>query len=123
MNEVKTMKHKLKIQTLNIDHWFESIQDMEKCRRVILNSKGNQQVLSTKTMEASPCPSYFPDLMTEEQLIHFLQIPEVSTAKDFHNVVKNLIRMRNLPRIQIGRKLLFPKKAVLEWIEENTIKI
>ena len=63
-----------------------------------------------------------PDLLTEEQLIQFLQIPEVSSANDYHNVVKNLIRFRDLPRIQICNKLLFPKKAVLEWIEKETIK-
>ncbi len=67
--------------------------------------------------------SDYPDLLTESELISFLRIPEVSSSKDYHNVVKNLIRMRDLPRIQICKKLLFPKKAVLEWIEENTVKI
>lgn len=65
----------------------------------------------------------YPELMTEPELVHFLRIPEVSTASDYHNVVKNLIRMRDLPRIQICKKLLFPKKAVLKWVEENTVKI
>jgi len=64
-----------------------------------------------------------PDLLTESELIHFLRIPEVSTASDYHNVVKNLIRFKDLPRIQICKRLLFPKKAVLEWIEKNTTEI
>ena len=63
-----------------------------------------------------------PDLLTEQELVQFLRIPDVSNSKDHHNVVKNLIRMRDLPRLQICKKLLFPKKAVLEWIEQETIK-
>ena len=63
-----------------------------------------------------------PDLLTTEEVIQVLRIPQLSTASDHHNVIKNLIRMRDLPRIQICNKLLFPKKAVLEWIEKETIK-
>jgi len=72
-------------------------------------------------------PSHFPngdpvpDLLTEDELIRFLRIPEVSAAKDFHNVVENLIRMRDLPRIQIGRRLLFPRRAIIKWVEKHTI--
>ena len=63
-----------------------------------------------------------PDIMTEAELCLFLRIPEISNSKDHHNVVKNLIRFRDLPRIQICKKLLFPKKAVLEWINNETIR-
>jgi hypothetical protein len=63
-----------------------------------------------------------PDLMTEAEVIEFLRIPSVSTAKDYHNVILNLIRFRNLPRIKIGKKRLFPRQAILEWIENETIK-
>ena len=62
-----------------------------------------------------------PDLLTIDEVIQVLRIPQVSTSKDYHNVVKNLIRFRDLPRIQISKKLLFPKKAVLEWVEKETI--
>jgi hypothetical protein len=47
-------------------------------------------------------------------------LPEVSNSQSHHNVIKNLIRMRDLPRIQICNKLLFPKKAILEWINIQT---
>ena len=63
-----------------------------------------------------------PDLLTEGELIEFLRIPQVSTAKDYHNVVENLIRFKDLPRIQICKRLLFPKKAVLEWVEKETVR-
>ena len=62
------------------------------------------------------------DLMTIDEVITFLRIPEVSTAQNYHNVIKNLIRFRSLPRIHIGKKLLFPKQAVLEWVEKETIR-
>jgi hypothetical protein len=62
------------------------------------------------------------DVFTEQELILYLRIPHVSKANDHSNVVKNLIRFRDLPRIQICNKLLFPKKAILEWLENETIK-
>lgn len=64
---------------------------------------------------------YFKEIMTEDELIKFLRIPEVSKAKSYKNVVKNLIRFRNLPRIQIGKSLLFPRNAVLDWVKKETI--
>ena len=64
--------------------------------------------------------TYFSDLLTEAELIQFLRIPEVSKAKDLRNVIKNLIRFHDLPRIQLCKRLLFPKKAILAWIDNNT---
>jgi hypothetical protein len=64
-------------------------------------------------------PRTFPDLMTESELIDFLRIPEVSNAKDFHHVVENLKRMRDLPRIRISNKPLYLKEAVISWIQKN----
>jgi hypothetical protein len=63
-----------------------------------------------------------PDLLTIDEVIQVLRITQVSTSSDHHNVIKNLIRFRDLPRIQICNKLLFPKKAVLEWVEKETVK-
>ena len=84
--------------------------------------KGTNESKYSNTVSCFTDGTVVPDLMTESQLIEFLRIPEISTSKDHHNVIKNLIRMRDLPRIKICKKLLFPKKAVLEWIEENTVK-
>ena len=64
----------------------------------------------------------YSDVLTEQELILFLRIPEISTAADYSNVIKNLIRFRDLPRIKICNKLLFPRKAILEWIENEAIK-
>ena len=60
-----------------------------------------------------------PDLMTEEELIQYLRIPEISEAKDPHYVVENLKRMRALPSIHISNKCLYSREAVREWIREQ----
>ncbi len=62
-----------------------------------------------------PCP----DLMTEEEVIRFLRIPEISNSKDHRNVIANLKRMHDLPRIHLCGKTLYPLEAVKAWIERN----
>ena len=64
----------------------------------------------------------YPDLLTEEELIEYLRIPEISNAKDFHNVIEHLKRMRNLPRVHICRKTLFPLQAIRNWINNETTR-
>ncbi len=63
-----------------------------------------------------------PVLMTEPELIQFLRIPEVSKAKNYRNVIDNLKRFHDLPRIHICRQPLFPLEAVLDWIRNKTEK-
>ena len=72
-------------------------------------------------MTAENNNNLFPDLLTEKELINFLRIPEVSRATDYHNVIENLKRMHDLPRVHICGKPLYPIKAVKKWIEEKTI--
>jgi len=60
------------------------------------------------------------ELMIEAELIEFLRIPEISKSKDYHNVIENLKRMRDLPRVYICGKPLYPIEAVREWIKEQT---
>ena len=85
-----------------------------------MNNERVNQVINTRAAPLSGSGPY-PDLLTEQELVQFLRIPEASTSSDYHNVVKNLIRFRDLPRIKIGKKLLFPRRAILEWIENETI--
>jgi len=59
------------------------------------------------------------ELMTESEVIRFLRIPDISNSKDYHNVIEHLKRVRGLPRIHICRKALYPKKAILEWVEKE----
>jgi len=60
-----------------------------------------------------------PELMTEEELIRFLRIPEISDAQDHHNVIEHLKRFRGLPRIHLCNRVLYPHKAIQKWIEEE----
>ena len=61
-----------------------------------------------------------PQLMTQHELVRFLRIPEISAAKDQHNVIEHLKRYRNLPRIRLCNKTLYPLDAILKWIESET---
>ena len=60
------------------------------------------------------------ELMTESEVIRFLRIPEISNSKNYRNVIEHLKKFRGLPRIHICRKALYPKKAILEWMEKET---
>lgn len=63
------------------------------------------------------------DLMTEEELIIYLRIPEISKSTSHHNVVENLKRMHQLPRIHICGKPLYPREAIREWIKRRTVYV
>ena len=64
----------------------------------------------------------YPDLMTENELIRFLRIPEISKAKDYHNVIENLKRMHDLPCIHICRQPLYPLESIQKWIKNKVIE-
>jgi len=55
-----------------------------------------------------------PELLTETELIEYLRIPEISKSKNFSNVVANLKRYHDLPRIHICGQPLFPREAINE---------
>jgi len=82
----------------------------------LINSDNDQNLcghVSTKIDDSS-------ELMTESEVIQFLRIPEISNSKNYHNVIEHLKKFRGLPRIHICRKALYPKKAILEWMEKET---
>ena len=81
-----------------------------------VNSAVISAVLSNGNGGFTPCP----DVMTEEELIRFLRIPEISKAGDYKNVIANLKRFRGLPCIHISRQPLYPRDAVMEWIKDQT---
>lgn len=64
----------------------------------------------------------FRDLLTQDELIDFLRIPEVSKAEDYGNVIDNLKRMHNLPCIHICKQPLYPLSAIRKWIEDKLLK-
>jgi hypothetical protein len=66
----------------------------------------------------TPCP----ELMTQQELIRYLRVAEISKAQDPANVVANLVRMHDLPCIHISKTPLYPLGAVRQWVREKTSK-
>lgn len=62
---------------------------------------------------------WFPELMTEAELIAFLRIPEISKAQDHHHAIEHLKRMRGLPCIHICKQPLYPQSAIRAWIQRE----
>ena len=75
-----------------------------------------RRAMTDGTEGLSPCP----ELLTEDELALFLRIPEVSNSRNHHNVIEHLKRYRNLPRIRICNKVLYPTRAIRRWIEKET---
>jgi hypothetical protein len=73
-------------------------------------------ILPRSDGEFAPCPT----VMTEEELIRFLRIPEISNARNHRNVVENLKRTRGLPRIHLCGKAVYVTDAVKAWLENHT---
>jgi len=70
-------------------------------------------ILRNPDGECRPCPS----IMTEEELIQFLRIPEISNARSHRNVVENLKRRYGLPRIHLCGKTVYLTDSVKAWLE------
>ncbi len=60
------------------------------------------------------------ELMTKTELLQFLRIPEISKAKNHDNVIENLVRMHDLPRIHLCGRSLYPRQAIEEWVRSRT---
>ena len=65
-----------------------------------------------------PCPT----VMTEEELIRFLRIPEISSATDCRNVVENLKRVHGLPRIHLCGKTVYLTDSVRQWLQQHVTR-
>jgi hypothetical protein len=62
-----------------------------------------------------PCPT----VMTEEELIRFLRIPEISKATDHRNVIQNLKRVHGFPRIHLCGKAVYLTDSVRRWLQQR----
>jgi len=81
----------------------------------ILHTVSSQGSLSgLKSQSAS-----FPVVMIEEELIRFLRIPEISSAKNYRHVIENLKRTGGLPRIHLCGKAVYLTDAVKTWLENR----
>jgi len=75
-----------------------------------------------KKNDIEGCLEYTPELMTEQEVIQFLRIPEVATTGNYKNIIDNLKRIHGLPAIHICKQPLYPLGAVRRWIEEKLRK-
>jgi hypothetical protein len=57
--------------------------------------------------------------MTEEELVRFLRIQEISNATDYRNVIQNLKRMHGLPRIHLCGKAVYLTDSVRQWLQQH----
>jgi len=71
-------------------------------------SLGQGPILPTEHAGFLPCPT----VMTEEELIRFLRIPEITNATDYKHVIENLKRAHGLPRIHLCGKTVYSTDAV-----------
>lgn len=62
-----------------------------------------------------PCPS----VMTEEELIRFLRIPEISDAANYRHAIENLKRVHGLPRIHLCGKAVYLTDSVEQWLRQR----
>ena len=82
---------------------------------------GAMAELITKMPRGNDVWQSVPQLMAQNQLVRFLRLLEISTAKDQDNVIEHLKSYRDLPRIHVCNKTLWPLSAILKWIERETI--
>lgn len=78
-------------------------------------SSGRPAILPSPNGGFVLCPS----VMTEEELIRFLRIPEITNAKNHRHVVENLKRVHGLPRIHLCGKTVYLTDAVKAWLENH----
>jgi len=62
-----------------------------------------------------PCPT----VMTEEELIRFLRIPEISNAANHRHVIENLKRVHGLPRIHLCGRTVYLTDSVKQWLQRR----
>jgi hypothetical protein len=62
-----------------------------------------------------PCPT----VMTEEELIRFLRIPEISGAGRHRHVIENFKRKHGLPRIHLCGRNVYLTDAVIQWLHSR----
>ena len=72
-------------------------------------------ILPDLAAEFLPCPT----IVTEEELIRFLRIPEITNATNHRHVIENLKRTRGLPRIHLCGKTVYLTEAVKAWLQNH----
>jgi len=96
------MKPKLKIKTLNIDHWFESKQDIELYRKIHFPNVAQQAL--------PPQPSEPPTLWIEEA-ISYLGLDRVGLKRP-DKAIHRLVKKGALHPKKISGRLVFSREEL-----------
>jgi hypothetical protein len=78
--------------------------------------RARQHTDLTAKVSPGPMPYAYPLLLTENEVIDLLRIPEISHAENHHLVIKNLKRVHGLPCIHICKTPLYPFEAIRQWL-------
>ncbi len=62
----------------------------------------------------STTPDAVPRLMTAQEVAEMLRVPR--------STVYELARSRRIPFIKVGRRTLFARQTLLEWIATHTVE-
>ena len=82
------------------------------------NAKQNVKFTAALHSSDGEC-GLFPTVMTEDELICLLRIPEISRARNHRDVIENLKRTRGLPRVYLCGRAVYPTEAVKAWLENH----
>ncbi len=82
---------------------------------IVQNNLEPPETLPSPDGEFQPCPT----VMTEEELIRFLRIPEISSASNHRNVIENLKRKHGLPRIYLCGRAVYLTDSVKKWLQSH----
>ena len=77
------------------------------------------RIMETQKMSQNNEAKSFPDLMTEQELIEYLRIPEVTESTDYPRRIQYLKNVRQLPMIRLCRRHFYPLKAIREWVDKQ----
>ncbi len=78
-------------------------------------NSGLPAVLPGSDGALGPCPT----VMTEDELIRFLRISEISRAENHRHVVENLKRKHGLPRIHLCGRSVYLTDSVKQWLQQR----
>jgi hypothetical protein len=83
--------------------------------------KAEQQTQKLPAISPDSQGRYYacPTVMTEEELVRFLRIPEISNAVNHHHVIENLKRRHGLPRIHLCGKNVYLTDSVKQWLQQH----
>jgi hypothetical protein len=88
-----------------------------KCQGETMNSTPHDQDMSVIPPNPHGEMISSPPVMTEEELIRFLRIPEISHATNHRHVIENLKRNHGLPRIRLCGRTVYLTDSVKAWLE------